>query len=508
MDQIFLFDHLLTLIVFSPLIGLAIILALPREETHLIQWAGFLAALVPLALTLLAWFRFAPGQSGYQFEQLVPWYPQIGINYHVGLDGISLPLLLLTALLTPLAALVSFSVTERVKAYFALLLLLEVAMLGVFVALDLIIFFVFFEFTLIPMMFLIMLWGGENRRYAGMKFMVYTMAGSVVMLLAFQLIGVTLRSFDLVNAIQAWPAFEGAILGLSAGAVKPLVFWGIFLGLAIKVPIWPLHTWLPDAHTEAPTAGSMLLAGVLLKLGGYGFLRILLPLFPEQSARFAPVIALLALAAIVLGALAALGQTDFKRLVAYSSVNHMGLVVLGIASVAAASTSPGLKDAAVMAGNGAVLQMFNHGITSAALFLLVGVIYERTHTRDLREFGGLGVAVLVYGGILLFSALASLGLPGLNGFVGEFLLFRGAWPVFTFTTALATLGLLFTGAYLLWMVQRVLLGPLNQRWAGLREIGFREVVAVAPLLVFIALTGLWPRWILVVINETIGRIFR
>lgn len=507
MEQAFIVKNLITLIVFSPLFGLTVVLMLPRDEIRLIQWAGFLTTLVPLALTLLAWFRFAPGQSGYQFEQLVPWYPQLGINYHVGVDGISLPLVLLTALLTPLAALISFSITERIKAYFALFLLLEVAMLGAFVALDLIIFFVFFEFTLIPMMFLIMLWGGENRRYAGMKFMVYTMAGSVAMLLAFQVIGVTLRSFDLVNAIQAWPAFEGAILGLSAGAVKPLVFWGIFLGLAIKVPIWPLHTWLPDAHTEAPTAGSMLLAGVLLKLGGYGFLRILLPLFPGQSARFAPVIALLALAAIVFGALAALGQTDFKRLIAYSSVNHMGLVILGIAVVAAASARSELKDAAVMAGNGVVLQMFNHGVTSAALFLLVGVIYERTHTRDLREFGGLGVIMPVYGGILLFSALASLGLPGLNGFVGEFLLFRGAWPAFTRTTALATLGLLFTGAYLLWMIQRVLLGPLNQRWTGLREIDFREGVAVAPLLVFMALTGLWPGWILAMINETVSRLF-
>lgn len=503
----FILKNLLSLIVFSPVMGIVIIAAIPRGKERLVRWVAFLFTLVPLGLTGLAWFRFQPGQAGYQFEQLAPWYPQLGISYHVGVDGISLPLILLTALLTPLAALVSFSVTERVKPYFVLLLLLEVAMFGTFVALDLIIFFIFFEFTLAPMMLLIMLWGGENRHYAAFKFMVYTMAGSVVMLLAFQVVGLTLRSFDLVNVTQVWPAFQQGLFGLSANTVKAIAFWGIFLGFAIKLPIWPFHTWLPDAHTEAPTAGSTLLAGVLLKLGGYGFIRILLPLFPEQSARFAPVIALLALATIVLGALAALAQSDFKRLVAYSSVNHMGLVVLGIAVIAAAYGRRELSDAAVLAGNGVVLQMFNHGITSAALFLLVGVVYERAHTRDLREFGGLGVVVPAYGGILLFSALASLGLPGLNGFAGEFLLFRGAWPAFTLVTALATLGLLFTGAYLLWMIQRVLLGPLNERWAKLREINFRETVAVSPLLVFMLITGVWPSWILATVNATVSRLF-
>lgn len=503
----FIDGNLLSIITFSPLAGAAIVAALPKERVRLIRWIGFSVTLIPLALSVLLWFRFAPDRAGYQFEQIVPWVPQAGITYRVGIDGISLPLVLLTALLTPLAALISFSIADRVKVYFVLFLLLETAMLGSFVALDLIVFFVFFEFTLIPMMFLIMLWGGENRHYAGFKFMVYTMGGSVLMLLAFQMIGVTLRSFDLVNATQAWPDFNGSLFGLSADTVKAIAFWGIFIGFAIKLPIWPFHTWLPDAHTEAPTAGSMLLAGVLLKLGGYGFIRILLPLFPEQSARFAPIIAVLALAAIVLGALAALAQSDFKRLVAYSSVNHMGVVVLGIAVIAAAYGRRDLADAAVIAGNGVVLQMFNHGITSAALFLLVGVVYERAHTRDLRAFGGLGVVVPVYGGLLLFSALASLGLPGLNGFVGEFLLFRGAWPVFTLVTALATLGLLFTGAYLLWMIQRVLLGPLNARWASLREINLREALAVIPLLVFMLITGVWPGWILATINAAVSRVF-
>ena len=503
----FITSHLLSFIVFSPFFGIFLLACIPSKAVKLLRWAAFIGTLIPLGFTIVLWFLYPANSSGFQFTETAPWFPILGVYYRVGVDGISLPLLLLTALLSTLAALASFSINTRVKMFYLLFLLLETAMLGVFVALDLIIFYAFFEFTLIPMMYLIMMWGGENRHYASFKFMVYTMGASLPLFLGFLTIGVNLGSFDLVNAIRLWPAYQNDLFGLSVSTGKAIVFLAIFLGFAVKVPIWPFHTWLPDAHTEAPTAGSMLLAGVLLKIGGYGFLRILLPLFPEQSYQFAPLIALLALAAIVFGALAALTQTDFKRLVAYSSVNHMGLVMLGIAAVAATFGRPELKDTAVMAGNGAVLQMFNHGITSAALFFLVGVIYERTHTRDLRDFGGLGLVIPVYGGVLLFSALSSLGLPGLNGFVGEFLLLRGAWPVFTLITTLATLGLLFTGAYLLWMIQRVLLGPLNQRWAGLREIGFTESVAVLPLLMFMALTGLWPRWILMVINETISRIF-
>jgi NADH-quinone oxidoreductase subunit M len=282
--------------------------------------------------------------------------------------------------------------------------------------------------------------------------------------------------------------------------MRILAFFAFSLAFAIKVPVWPFHTWLPDAHTEAPTAGSMLLAGVLLKLGAYGFLRVVLGIFPDMAQQYALLIAVVAFLGIVLGSLAAMAQKDFKRLVAYSSVNHMGFVVLGIATIAVAGAP---LESRVMAYNGAVLQMFNHGITAAAMFFLVGVIYERAHTRNLEDFGGLGVVVPAYGGILLFCTLASLGLPGLNGFVSEFMVFRGAFPVFTVFTALSTLGLVVTAAYLLWMIQRVLLGPLNPRWAGLTEINLREVVAVAPLMVLMLVIGVYPSWILKVINQTV-----
>ncbi|HID88481.1 MAG TPA: NADH-quinone oxidoreductase subunit M [Anaerolineae bacterium] len=507
----FIHAHLLTLILFIPLLGAALVAILPRDQEQLIKWVSLLISLIPLGLSVLMWVNFRPQATGFQFQEILEWFPQIGSSYHVGVDGISVTMILLTTLLTPLALLISFSIKEQVRSYFALFLMLEMGMLGVFMALDLIIFFLFWEIGLVPMYFLINIWGSENRRYASFKFFIYTMAGSLGMLLAIQVIGLTAGTFDIVRLQELWPAFTGSLFGLPITVVKAIGFWLFTIAFAIKVPVWPFHTWLPDAHTEAPTAGSMILAGVLLKLGAYGFLRLVLPLFPEQAAQFSWVLALLGLAAVVFGGLAALGQDDFKRLVAYSSVGHMGFVVLGIA---VAAWALGLDEPVLdlfrtdvaLATNGAVLQMFNHGITAAAMFALVGVVYERAHTRNLKEFGGLGVVVPAYGGVLLFCTLASLGLPGLNGFVSEFMIFRGAWPVFTLVTALATLGLIFTAAYLLWTIQKVLLGPLNPRWEGMREINAREVIALMPLMALMLLIGVWPSWLVNLFNAAVMRL--
>jgi NADH-quinone oxidoreductase subunit M len=426
-------------------------------------------------------------------------------------------MVLLTTLLVPLAILASFSVEEKVKAYMFLFLSLETGMLGVFLSLDLLVFFVFWEIGLVPMYFLIDQWGtktGERelwrgvkipaRRYASFKFMVYTMAGSLGLLLAIQLLGVTSGTFDMLALFQSWPALTDSMFGYSIETIKAVAFWAFVIAFAIKVPIWPFHTWLPDAHTEAPTAGSMILAGVLLKLGAYGFLRLVLPLFPEQANQYAGSLAFLATAAIIFGAFAAYGQRDFKRLVAYSSVNHMGFVLLGIAAAALAA---GTQDATI-ALNGAVLQMFNHGISAAGMFFLVGVIYERTHTRDLEEWGGLFPLVPVFGALLILTSMASLGLPGLNGFVSEFLVVRGAWPVFTTYTALSMIGLLFTGAYILKGISKTLHGPLNEHWKGhLMEINRRELAVMAPLVVLMIWLGLWPAWLLNVINQAVATFF-
>jgi NADH-quinone oxidoreductase subunit M len=395
--------------------------------------------------------------------------------------------------------------------------LLETGMLGVFLSLDLLLFFVFWEIGLVPMYFLINQWGSEKgerviwggrsipaRSYASFKFMIYTMAGSLGLLLAIQMIGVVSGTFDLPVLFQQWTVLEGSLFGLPIGTVKAIAFWAFVIAFAIKVPVWPFHTWLPDAHTEAPTAGSMILAGVLLKLGAYGFLRLVLPLYPVEARYYAGALALLATLAIIFGAFAAFGQEDFKRLVAYSSVNHMGFVVLGIAAAAFASGT----DHAVIAMNGAVLQMFNHGLSAAGMFFLVGVIYDRLHTRDLRDFGGLFPLIPVYGGILIFTSMASLGLPGLNGFVSEFLVVRGAWPVFTLFTALSTIGLLFTGAYVLKGIAKLLHGPINERWIGhVSEINTREVLVIAPLMALMLFIGMWPAWILDVINRAVTTIF-
>jgi len=466
------------------------------------------------------WFNFNQDMVGFQFEQKMNWYSALNSSYHLGVDGISLTMVLLTTLLTPLALLASFSIQDRVKSYMILFFLLELGMLGVFLTLDLLLFFVFWEFGLVPMYFLInqwgsptgerKIWGGRTmkaRTYASIKFMIYTMAGSLGLLLAIQMIGVVAGTFDIPLLFEQWTNLTGSLYGLPIATVKSIAFWAFTIAFAIKVPVWPFHTWLPDAHTEAPTAGSMILAGVLLKLGAYGFLRLVLPLYPAEARFYSGALAFLAVMAIIFGALAAYGQDDFKRLVAYSSVNHMGFVVLGIAAAAFAA---GTQDANI-ALNGAVLQMFNHGLSAAGMFFLVGVIYERTHTRNLNEFGGLFPLIPVYGGILIFTSMASLGLPGLNGFISEFLVVRGAWGagwIFPTFTAFAMIGLFFTGAYILKGIKQVLHGPLNEHWVGhIAEISPRELFVITPLMILMLWIGIWPAWILNVINNAVIWLF-
>lgn len=509
----FIENHLLSLILFTPTFAAAALLFLPRDQLKVIRWFAFVLSLIPLGLSLWLWFAYDPTLQGYQFVESAIWYEAIDSRYHLGVDGISVPMVLLTTLLTPLAVLISWNIKENVRAYMALFLFLETGMLGVFMALDLLLFFVFWEIGLVPMYFLINQWGSGNREYASLKFLIYTMAGSLGLLLAIQLIGVASGTFDLIQITETWVSLDqpltllGLPITLSIGAVKRIAFWAFVIAFAIKVPIWPFHTWLPDAHTEAPTAGSMILAGVLLKLGAYGFLRMVLPLYPLEAKAYAGVLGALATLAIILGAFASWGQDDFKRLVAYSSVNHMGFVVLGIAAAAYAHGTLSGADT-VIALNGAVLQMFNHGLSAAGMFLLAGVIYDRTHTRLFKEFGGLFPLAPIYGGILMFTAMASLGLPGLNGFVSEFLVVRGAWPILTVYTALSMIGLLITGAYILKAIKQVLHGPLNEKWLGHRlEINRREILAIAPLMVLMLLIGVWPSWILDVINKTVLRLF-
>jgi NADH-quinone oxidoreductase subunit M len=508
---------ILTLILFSPIVLSIVVLIIGQlGGDKAARWGALIASLVPLALTIYLWIQYqaAPADpNGYKFVVEYAWFPQINSWYRVGVDGIGLSMILLTAILTPLGVLISFRITDRVPLFMMLFLTLETGLFGVFMSLDLVIFFLFWEVGLVPMYFLINQWGSANRRYASFKFLIYTMAGSIGLLLSIQFIWSALGgpnggTYSITEIASKWPTYNGVgPFGLSAQTVKDIAFWLFVIAFAIKVPIWPFHTWLPDAHTEAPTAGSMILAGVLLKLGAFGFLRLVLPFFPQQAAQFAPILALLALAGIVFTALAAYGQNDFKRLVAYSSVNHMGFVVLGIAVAAAsfASTDPAVKQSAVIAVNGAVLQMFAHGLSAAAMFALVGIVYDRAHTRDLTQLGGLWKAMPIYGGIMLFSAMANLGLPGLAGFPAEFQVVRGAWPVFTGITVLSMIGLLMTGAYVLKAIQKVLHGPENVELlhhAQMPDINRVETIALAPLLVLMLVIGVYPMWLMQVINTT------
>jgi len=490
---------MLSLIVFLPLIGGLIILFIPRSSEVSMRTVALIFSAASLVLSLVAASTFKLG-AGMQLQEMAHWIPRIGINYQLGVDGLSLPLVILTAVLSLLSVIYSWRVDLRVKEYLFLFLLLQTGMLGVFVALDFFLFYIFWELTLVPMYFLIAIWGGPRKEYAAIKFFLYTLVGSLAMLLAILVMYFNAQphTFSMLELIRQQPLAGKPVLAA-------LAFWGFFLSFAIKVPMWPFHTWLPDAHVEAPTAGSVILAGILLKMGTYGFVRVSLPMLPEAFKAYALVIAVLALIGVVYGALVAMAQTDLKKLVAYSSVNHMGYVMLAIAAAAAAAGDLTKTEPAATALNGAVFEMVAHGIITGALFFLVGVLYDyRAHTRGIDEFGGLGARLPVYAGITTVAMLASLGLPGLMGFIAEFFIFLGSFAIFPYLTIIAVIGVLFTAAMFLWTIQRIFLGPANPRWTSLPDMDGREKVALVPLALVMVIFGIYPKPLLDVINAAMA----
>ncbi len=473
---------ILSVIIFCPLIGALIIAMMKNDQERAIKTVAVVASAIPLALAIIVFARFDPSH-GVQMVEKISWSKTIGASYYLGVDGVSLPMLVLSALLGIIAVVASFSIKLKVKAYFALLLLLLVGILGVFLALDYIMFYIFWELVLLPMYFLIGIWGGDKREYAAIKFFLYTLAGSVIMLLA--ILAVYFKgganTFDILAlSTKGFPA-----------SFQYLIFWGFFAGFAVKVPIVPFHTWLPDAHTEAPTAISVLLAGVLLKMGTYGFIRVIIPTTPLALHRFSGILAALAVISIIYGALNAMIQKDLKRMIAYSSISHMGYVILGISSM----TAIGI--------NGAIMQMFSHGLITAMLFLLVGYIYERAHTRSIPDLGGLLNVTPLLAGALCFASFASLGLPGLSGFVAEFLVLLGSFPVMKVMTTIASTGVVITAGYLLWMLQRVVMGAVPDKLKELKDATPRELITLAPLIFLIIGVGIYPESVIGTVNQSV-----
>jgi NADH-quinone oxidoreductase subunit M len=480
--------YLLTILILLPVVGAFALVGhgfVYKREAHY-KWIALGFSVATFALSLLLLGGGGNTADGFSFVQNTVWISSIGARYHIGVDGISLWLVLLTTLLVPISILSSWtSVTKRQLSYYVFLLVLESAMIGVFVSLDLLVFYLFFEASLVPMFFLIGIWGGKERVYAATKFFIYTAVGSLLMLAAIIALYYLAGSFDYVMVLNALKA--GTTKLLPGSQPEALIFLAFALAFCIKVPLFPFHTWLPDAHTEAPTAGSVILAGVMLKMGTYGLLRFNLALFPSASKTFAPLIITLAVIGIIYGALVAMVQPDVKRLVAYSSVSHMGFVVLGLFSF----TEMGMQ--------GALYQMLSHGVSTGALFLFVGMIYERRHTRQISDFGGLATSMPWFSALFVIASLSSIGLPLLNGFVGEFLIMIGTWTSTAVTwpwiaTMLAGTGVIWAAVYMLWMLQRVVFGRVtNPENARLKDLNGREVGLLIPLLILMLLMGVYPR---------------
>ncbi len=485
--------HPLTLVTFFPLVGVLVLLILKPEQKTAHRWVALITSLITLGISLAVLAQFNPSNPNLQQVIDIPWIQVAGwnINFALGVDGLSILLVMLTTFLTPISILSTWTaIEERVKDFMIFFLLLEVGMTGVFLAQDLFLFYIFWEFTLVPMYFLIGIWGGPQRMYAAVKFFLYTMAGSLLMLLAILWLGIYQGTFSVPELVA-----RGGI----PADIQMWLFLAFAAAFAIKVPMWPLHSWLPDAHVQAPTAGSVILAGVLLKMGTYGFVRFNIPLFPAAAVKAAPWMALLAVIGIIYGAAVSYAQQDVKKLVAYSSVSHLGFVMLGLFAL----NPQGIQ--------GGILQMVNHGLSTGALFIIVGMIYERRHTRDMDEFGGLWKIMPVYGVLTLIVTLSSMGLPGLNGFVGEFTILLGAFGSKAIGSpwyaGLATIGVILAAVYMLYMFQKMFLGPAeNPKNTNLKDLNWREIVTLLPLLVFIFWIGLYPKPFFALMAPTVDKL--
>jgi NADH-quinone oxidoreductase subunit M len=484
---------LLSTVLWIPIAAAVVLALFPRTAANAIKSAGFLASLVTFLLSLRIVAQFED-QAGFQMAEVHNWIPQWGIHYALGVDGISLWLVLLTTLLTPVVFLSSWNaIHKHPKEYVIAMLVMETAMIGAVLATDLVLFYVFFELMLLPMYLIIGVWGGANRIYAAIKFFLFTIAGSLLMLLAIIYLGFLQYHQTLIPTFNITDLY-----GLSLPSrVEALLFFAFALAFAIKVPLFPLHTWLPDAHVEAPTGGSIILAGVMLKMGTYGFLRMVLPMFPEASAKYTPLLVILSVIGIIYGALVAWVQPDMKKLVAYSSVSHLGFCVLGIFA---------MNQTAI---EGSILQMVNHGLSTGALFLLVGVIYERRHTRLLADYGGIAKTMPLYATLFIIAMLSSVGLPGLNGFIGEFLILSGTFKTHPGYAVAAATGVILAAIYLLWLVQRVFFGPItHEENRSVPEIAWNEIAAVVPLVVLMVWIGVHPNTFLKRMTPSVDHLLR